>query len=112
MVVLEQNIKFLDEISSMPGGEKIRHCIQCGTCSASCPIVSKMNHSPREFFSLAKAGMVKEVLSSNTIWYCVSCYACHVRCPRGIKITDIMYALKCLSISYGLYTHSNSSNAF
>jgi heterodisulfide reductase subunit C len=109
MTTIKEDARFLDEISSIPGGEKIRHCIQCGICSASCPMVFKMNHSPRKLFAMAKAGMRKEVLSSNTIWYCVSCYSCHVRCPRGIKLTDIMYILKRLSINYGLYPHGNAS---
>jgi heterodisulfide reductase subunit C len=109
--VIEEDAKFLDEISSIPGGEKIRHCIQCGTCSASCPMVFKMDHSPRKIFAMAKAGMRNEVLSSNTIWYCVSCYSCHVRCPRGIKLTDIMYILKRLSIKYRLSTHGTASPA-
>ncbi len=109
MTAIKEDTRFLDEISSIPGGEKIRHCIQCGICSASCPMVFKMNHSPRKLFAMAKAGMRKEVLSSNTIWYCVSCYSCHVRCPRGIKLTDIMYILKRLSINYGLYPHGNAS---
>ncbi len=108
---IEEDAKFLEEISSIPGGEKLRHCIQCGTCSASCPTVFKMEHSPRKLFAMAKAGMRKEVLSSNTIWYCVSCYSCHVRCPRGIKLTDIMYILKRLSIKYGLYTHGTAPAA-
>ncbi len=108
---IKEDTKFLDEISSIPGGEKIRHCIQCGTCSASCPMVSRMNYSPRKIFAMAKAGMRNEVLSSNTIWYCVSCYSCHVRCPRGIKLTDIMYILKRLSIKYGMSSDSTASPA-
>ncbi len=108
---IKEDARFLDEISSIPGGEKIRHCIQCGTCSASCPMVFKMDHSPRKIFAMAKAGMRKEVLSSNTIWYCVSCYSCHVRCPRGIKLTDIMYILKRLSIKYGMSSHSTAAPA-
>lgn len=107
----KKDLKFLDEISSIPGGEKIRHCIQCGTCSASCPTVFKMDHSPRKLFAMAKAGMREDVLSSNTIWYCVSCYTCHVRCPRGIKLTDIMYILKRLSVFYGLYARGTASPA-
>ncbi len=108
---IKEDTRFLDEISSIPGGEKIRHCIQCGTCSASCPMVFKMDHSPRKIFAMAKAGMRNEVLSSNTIWYCVSCYSSHVRCPRGIKLTDIMYILKRLSIKYGLSTHGTAPAA-
>jgi heterodisulfide reductase subunit C len=109
ITAINEDAKFIDEISSIPGGEKIRTCIQCGTCSASCPMVFKMDQSPRKLFAMAKAGMRKEVLSSNTIWYCVSCYSCHVRCPHGIKLTDIMYILKRLSINYGLYTRGTAS---
>ncbi len=108
---IKEDTNFIDEISSIPGGEKIRHCIQCGTCSASCPMIFKMDNSPRKIFAMAKAGMRDEVLSSNAIWYCVSCYSCHVRCPRGIKLTDIMYILKRLSINYGLYKHGTAPPA-
>lgn len=89
---------FVEEIASEPGGECIRWCIQCGTCSGSCPNVNRMRHTPREIIALARAGMREEVLSSNTMWFCVSCYLCAARCPRGIPLTDIMYALKNLAI--------------
>ncbi|MGB2583596.1 MAG: 4Fe-4S dicluster domain-containing protein, partial [Dehalococcoidia bacterium] len=86
------------EISSVPGGERIRLCIQCGTCSASCPNANRMDHTPRKLIAMARAGMREEVLSSNSMWLCASCYLCTVRCPREIKITDIMHALECLSV--------------
>lgn len=86
------------EISSVPGGERIRLCIQCGTCSASCPNANRMDHTPRKIIAMARAGMREEVLSSNSMWLCASCYLCTVRCPREIKITDIMHALECLSV--------------
>lgn len=92
---------FLDEIYSLPGGKEIKRCIQCGTCSGSCPQGSVMDHAPRKIFSLIRAGFRDEVLGSNTIWYCSSCYTCAVRCPKEIKITDVMYALKRLSIKEG-----------
>ena len=88
---------FVDEIASITGGESINLCIQCGTCSASCPSASRMDHTPREVIAMARAGMREEVLSSNSMWLCASCYLCTVRCPRGIKITDLMHALECLS---------------
>jgi heterodisulfide reductase subunit C len=52
---------------------------------------------------LVRAGMEEEVLSSNTPWYCVSCYYCTVRCPQEIPITDIMYALKSMAIKANRY---------
>jgi len=93
---------FLKEISAIPGGEKIRLCIQCGTCTASCPNADRMDHTPSQLIAMTRAGMEKEVLSSNAMWYCLSCYLCTVRCPRGIKPTDIMHAYEGLAVSKGL----------
>ncbi len=73
-------------------------CIQCGTCGGSCPSGPDMDHSPRQLFAMIRAGMKKEVLKSNTPWYCVSCYFCYVRCPQEIHITDLMYTLKSMAI--------------
>lgn len=93
---------FVEEICDIPGGEGIRLCIQCGTCSASCPNASRMDHTPRELIAMARAGMREEVLSGNSMWLCLSCYLCTVRCPRGIKQTDIMHALECLAVRHNL----------
>jgi len=93
---------FLNEICSIPGGEKIRLCIQCGTCSGSCPNADKMEYTPRQLIAMARAGMQDEVLSSNSMWYCASCYLCTVCCPRDIKPTDLMHVLECLAGRHGL----------
>jgi len=90
---------FLDEVvEDTPGGERIAHCLQCGSCSGSCPNGPDMDYTPRALFALINAGQRERVLSSNTMWCCVSCYACTSRCPQNIPITDIMYALKRLSL--------------
>jgi heterodisulfide reductase subunit C len=52
---------------------------------------------------LARQGFKGDVLSSFTIWLCTSCYACTVKCPRGIKVTEVMYALKRKAIEEGAY---------
>ncbi len=93
---------FVDEICDIPGAEGIRLCIQCGTCTASCPNADKMEHTPSELIAMVRAGMREEALSSNAIWYCLSCYMCTVRCPRGIQQTDFMHVLEYLSIRDGL----------
>lgn len=80
------------------GGSEILRCIQCGTCSASCPLGEKMDLAPRELFALIRDGRMDEVLRSNTPWFCVSCYRCMVRCPQQIPITDLMYRLKEMAV--------------
>ncbi len=93
---------FLHAVYSIPDGEKIRECIQCGTCSASCPTSYAMDYTPREIIAAFRAGLLERVLKSNTVWLCASCYYCTVRCPSGIKLTDIMYELKRLGVEFGL----------
>jgi heterodisulfide reductase subunit C len=97
---------FLEEVMAIPGGERLKSCIQCGTCGGSCPSGDAMDHTPREIFAMILAGMREEVLKSNTFWFCVSCYYCTIRCPQEIPITDIMYQLKRLAIQAGYYTAS------
>jgi heterodisulfide reductase subunit C len=100
---------FLHRVQSIPGGEKIKLCIQCGTCSGSCPTSYAMDYTPREIISSLRAGQLDKVLTSNTVWLCASCYYCTVRCPSGIKLTDIMYELKRLGIEYGLYVRGGTT---
>ncbi|MBU2551344.1 MAG: 4Fe-4S dicluster domain-containing protein [Proteobacteria bacterium] len=83
-------------------GHQILKCIQCGTCSGSCPLTGEMDHAPRELFALIRDGGIREALGSTTPWYCVSCYQCMVRCPQQIPVADLMYALKRLALSAGL----------
>jgi heterodisulfide reductase subunit C len=92
---------FAEEISSIPGGEGIRVCMQCGTCTASCPNAELMEHAPSELFAMVRAGLKNEVLASNGMWYCLSCYMCTVRCPRDIKITRLMHILEGMAARSG-----------
>jgi len=85
---------FLAEVERIPGGDRLRRCIQCGTCSGSCPVSYAMDVQPRQLVALFRAGDIESILRSRTIWICASCYACTVRCPSGIKITDLIYGLK------------------
>jgi len=102
--------EFLEHVYAIPQGEKIRECLQCGTCSASCPTSFAMEYSPREIIAALRAGMLDRVLKSNTVWFCTSCYSCTVRCPSGIPFTDVMYELRRLGVEHGLY-HKNATNA-
>lgn len=102
MVTVKRHVKyeseldksFVHRVMAYPGGEKIRECIQCGTCSAICPLSVWMDYTPRRLIAMVRAGFKDEILNCTTLWLCSSCYACTVVCPRGIHITEIMYALK------------------
>ena len=62
-----------------------------------------MDITPRETVALFRAGMLEEILESRTIWICASCYSCRVRCPMGIEVTDLLYALKRIATHKKIY---------
>jgi len=95
--------RFSDEIKEISFSDEIDRCIQCGTCSSSCPMVEYMDYTPRKIIAMVKHGFKDEVLKSFTPWLCASCYNCQVRCPSNIKITDVMYSLKRQACEAGTY---------
>ena len=99
----ELRAAFWEQIMSIPRGEKIRNCIQCGTCTGTCPVSYMMDITPREIVALFRAGHIEDILHSRAIWICASCYLCRVRCPSGILVTDLMYALKRLAMDMKIY---------
>ena len=100
----EKKGTFLEEvIESTPGGERLVHCLQCGSCGGSCPSGADMEYTPRTLIAMINAGDRDAVLAANTMWACVSCYLCTSRCPQSIPITDIIYCLKRMSIAERRY---------
>jgi heterodisulfide reductase subunit C len=100
----DRSPEFARWITSLPGAEKVRECMHCGLCSASCPLFAYMDYSPRQLMHLGREGFRDDVLGSFSIWLCTSCYQCTVECPRQIPVTEIMYALKRRAIEEGVYT--------
>jgi heterodisulfide reductase subunit C len=93
---------FLEQvIEATPNGERLLHCLQCGSCGGSCPSGPDMQYTPRAIFAMIQAEQRDAVLAANTMWACVSCYYCTTRCPQQIPITDIMYTLKRIAIAEG-----------
>ena len=83
---------FIEQVE--PDWQKLLTCIQCGTCSASCPAAELMDYAPRQLWQIIRLGMRELVMNSRTFWLCTQCYACQVRCPRGIEIAETMRNLR------------------
>ena len=103
----ELDLSFGEHVAERAYGQKLLSCIQCGTCSATCPLSHYMDYTPRRIIAMTREGFKDEVLNSLTIWLCASCYSCTVQCPREIHITDVMYALKREAIARGFYPARN-----
>jgi heterodisulfide reductase subunit C len=74
--------------------EMVLPCIQCGTCSGSCPNEFAMDASPRMLWRMVLMGCTEDIFRSKTFSLCSACYLCSLRCPRGLPLTDAMAHLK------------------
>ena len=99
----EADPQWAQQVAERPGCEGLFSCLQCGTCSGTCPLSIYMDFAPRRIIALVREGFKEDALSCQTIWLCASCYACAVHCPRQIHITDVMYSLKREAIQQKLY---------
>jgi quinone-modifying oxidoreductase subunit QmoC len=104
---------FLKEVeANVEEGEWVKMCMQCGVCSGSCPLGPFWEHPPQEIFMMIRAGKRAEVLQSDSMWMCTSCYNCIVRCPRGLPITHIMHGLASYAQRLGLAPKEQPTRKF
>lgn len=89
--------------------EMVRACIQCGTCSASCPNAFAMDLTPRRLWRMVLMGRGDAIFSSKTFALCSACYYCTLRCPRGLPLTDAMAALKQAAARKGISRYRRST---
>jgi len=104
---------FLKEVeANVEEGEWVKMCMQCGVCSGSCPLGKDWAHPPQEIFMMIRAGKREEVLTSESMWMCTSCYNCIVRCPRELPITHIMHGLAHYAKRLGLAPQNQPTAKF
>lgn len=82
--------------------DMLQACIQCGTCTATCPNEFAMDATPRRLWRMVLMDRHEAVFSSRTFDLCSSCYYCTLRCPRGLPLTDAMATLKQVAARQGL----------
>ena len=105
--------KFLLEVEEkVEEGHWVKMCMQCGVCSGSCPLGPHWEHPPQEIFMMIRAGKREEVLKSDSMWMCTSCYNCIARCPRGLPITHIMHGLATYAKRQGLSPKGQPTDFF
>ena len=81
------NETFYTSLYEVAEGERIRTCLQCGTCSGVCPFGYLMDFPPGRIVAALRAGIFDQVIDTDTVWMCVSCYACTQECPAKIPLT-------------------------
>jgi heterodisulfide reductase subunit C len=104
LIILDElHPNFKKEVAKEHGAEHIGRCFACGTCSVICPVFAvEERYDPRKIIRMITLGMKDEVLTSDLIWLCAGCYGCYELCPRDVKLTNVMSALRLIAIKEGI----------
>ena len=69
-------------------------CMRCGKCSGTCPSYDEMEYHPHQFVYMVETGDIETLKKSDSIYKCLSCFACVDRCPRGVEPAKLVEALR------------------
>lgn len=88
------NNEFLKEEILRMSDVNVKKCMKCGKCSASCPSYDEMEYHPHQFVSMVDSGNIEPLLKSESLYRCLSCFACIDRCPRGVQPQKLVEAVR------------------
>ncbi|MHA2232370.1 MAG: 4Fe-4S dicluster domain-containing protein [Candidatus Hodarchaeales archaeon] len=91
---------FKNEVVAEPGGQHLKNCFQCSSCTLTCPVaeVPGIELNPRKIVHQVLLGLRTEVLESKAIWQCVGCFECTDRCPQNVRFTEVIEALRRIAV--------------
>ena len=94
--------RFKFEVASMPGGELVKGCFDCGTCAGVCPVSELEPYfDPRKILHMIRLGLKEQILSSSAIWFCTHCDTCALVCPQNVRFSSIVDVLRELAVKEG-----------
>lgn len=73
-------------------------CMRCGKCSATCPSYEEMEYHPHQFVYMVETRDIEPLLNSESLYKCLSCFACVERCPRGVEPAKLVEAIRLIKI--------------
>lgn len=88
------NNQYLREELIRQSGVNPKKCMKCGKCSATCPAYDEMEYHPHQFVSMVESGDIQPLLESESLYKCLSCFACIERCPRGVEPAKLVEAVR------------------
>ncbi|MCM1524789.1 MAG: 4Fe-4S dicluster domain-containing protein [Ruminococcus sp.] len=88
-------------------GVDVRKCMRCGKCSGTCPSYDEMEFHPHQFVYMVETGNIEPLLKSESLYKCLSCFACVERCPRGVEPARVVEAVRLAAVRQKGGNHLN-----
>jgi quinone-modifying oxidoreductase subunit QmoC len=91
--LVEPDLEFIREVKNA-GGETLKKCFQCATCSVVCNQSTDNNPFPRKEMILTSWGQAGKIVADPNVWLCYQCNDCTTYCPRGARPGDVLAAVR------------------
>lgn len=92
-----KNERLKEQVLRMSGVDP-KKCMRCGKCSGTCPSYDEMEYHPHQFVYMVESGDIEPLLKSESLYKCLSCFACVERCPRGVEPAKVVEAVRLAAI--------------
>ena len=89
----ESNKNLQKEVIRISGVNPLK-CMRCGKCTATCPAFDEMEYHPHQFVAMVESGDIEPLMQSESLYRCLSCFACVDRCPRGVEPAKLVEAVR------------------
>ena len=94
---MNEKDRMKEQILRTSGVDPLR-CMRCGKCSGTCPSYDEMEYHPHQFVYMVESGDIEPLLKSESLYKCLSCFACVERCPRGVEPAKVVEAVRLAAI--------------
>lgn len=95
---MNEKMKELRNEILIESGVNPKKCMKCGKCTATCPAYDEMEYHPHQFVDMVNRGDIEPLMESESIYKCLSCFACIDRCPRGVEPAKLIEAVRLTAI--------------
>ena len=94
---MNEKDRMKEQILRTSGVDPLR-CMRCGKCSGTCPSYDEMEYHPHQFVYMVETGDIEPLLASQSLYKCLTCFACVDRCPRNVEPAKLVEALRLMVI--------------
>jgi len=97
--LVEPDLDFVRELKAA-GGDTVKKCFQCATCSVVCALSPEQKPYPRKEMVYSQWGLKDRLVNNVDVWLCHYCNDCSTHCPRGARPGDTLRAIRALSFRH------------